>query len=119
MDPQQFLGSRVLQWQAPGGLLGRLKARRGASGQSSQQSSILRTSPVRCDYPLPWRFDWGGHDPATPTMELSITLHNSMYALFAGITYFIGHTSLRSCSKFQKIMEKLQINCRPYVLRFY
>eukprot|EP00392_Amoebophrya_sp_AT5.2_P002608 g2613.t1 len=34
--------------------------------------------------------DRGGHDPASPMMEMCITLHNSMYSLFAGIVFWIG-----------------------------
>ncbi|CAD7963797.1 unnamed protein product [Amoebophrya sp. A120] len=85
MDWQDEIGRRVLRWQTPGGLFSRLKARRSSGGSPL----LARQQPVRCDYPLPWRFDWGGHDPACPMMEMVITMHNSMYAMFTGIVFWV------------------------------
>jgi hypothetical protein len=42
-------------------------------------------SLVKADIGEPWRFDWGGHDPATPQAELIINFHSSIFPAISAV----------------------------------
>ena len=40
-----------------------------------------RMKTVRADAPQPLRYDWGGHDPATPMAELQYNYYQTAWAV--------------------------------------
>ena len=40
-----------------------------------------RSSVVRADAPQPLRYDWGGHDPATPMAEMQYNYYHTAWAV--------------------------------------
>lgn len=75
---------RLFALGAVGGFVSRFQGRGFGMPFSSSSSQ-----PVRNDAPLPWRFDWGGHDPASPSAELQLNGHNAIFGFVAGINIFV------------------------------
>ena len=40
-----------------------------------------KSSAVRADAPKPLRYDWGGHDPATPMAEMQYNYYHTAWAV--------------------------------------
>jgi hypothetical protein len=60
--------------------------------QEEMRKKLMRQSPfarlgarlhtaVRADAPQPLRYDWGGHDPATPMAEMQYNYYHTAWAV--------------------------------------
>jgi len=61
----------------------------GMLGRALQRSNLLTRPAIRNDTPMPWRMDWGGHDPATPLMEFQSNCHQTSWATMIGINVVV------------------------------
>jgi len=54
-------------------------------------TSFIRGRPVRADAPQTSRYDWGGHDPATPMAEMQ---YNYYWTVWPVVTFVAVQTTL-------------------------
>mmetsp|Transcript_33819 Transcript_33819/g.53780 ORF Transcript_33819/g.53780 Transcript_33819/m.53780 type:complete len:94 (+) Transcript_33819:46-327(+) len=88
--PKTSTMDQLMVRQSPMGLLANFRARR-----LGLPVPFVAASPVRADVGWPWRMDWGGHDPASPTAEMYINYHNTVWA----IMIFVCTTTFFALSK--------------------
>merc|ERR1712129_676957 len=67
---------QILMHRSPTGLLANFRARR-----AGLPVPFAASIPVRADVGMPWRMDWGGHDPASPVAEMHINYHNTVWSI--------------------------------------
>ena len=54
-------------------------ARQSAVGRLAKR--LRATTRVHMDAPQPLRYDWGGHDPATPMAEMQYNYYHTAWAV--------------------------------------